>query len=103
MEAACKAGALAQGRDDCGAIAPGNRADIVVYNLDSPAMLPLINPLANLLYAGQSADVVLNMVDGRVLYRNGQFLTIDMEKVRYKVQRIADAKLRILGTLAQQS
>lgn len=103
MEAACKAGALAQGRDDCGAIKPGNRADIVVYRLDSPAMLPLINPLANLLYAGQSADVVLNMVDGRVLYQNGEFLTIDMEKVRYKVQRIADAKLRILGTLAQQS
>lgn len=103
MEAACKAGALAQGRTDCGAIAPGNRADIVVYNLDSPAMLPLINPLANLLYAGQSADVVLNMVDGRVLYRNGEFLTIDMEKVRYKVQRIVDAKLRILGTLPQQT
>ena len=73
MEAACKTGALAQGRDDCGAIKPGNRADIVVYRLDSPAMLPLINPLLNLLYAGQSADVVLNIVDGRVLYQNGEF------------------------------
>lgn len=95
---ACRNGALAQGREDCGAIKLGNRADIVVYNTDVPHMLPLIEPVSNLLYSAQQSDVVLNMVDGRVVYKDGEFPFIDIEKVKYHARRIADEKLAQLGT-----
>ena len=41
----------------------------------------------NLVYSASGSDVVLTMVDGRVLYREGQYLTIDMEKVRFETER----------------
>ncbi len=94
---ACKNGALAQGRNDCGAIKVGNCADIVVYNTDVPHMLPVIDPVSNLLYAADKNDVVLNMIDGQVVYKNGEYLFIDIEKVKYNARRIAAEKLAQLG------
>ena len=32
-------------------------------------------------YAAQGSDVSMTMVDGRILYENGQFLTLDQEKI----------------------
>lgn len=98
FEMACRNGALAQGREDCGAIKVGNKADIVVYNADTPHMLPLIEPVSNVLYSAQQSDVVLNMIDGQVVYRDGTFPFIDIEKVKHNVRRIAAEKLAQLGT-----
>lgn len=98
FEMACRNGALSQGRQDCGAIKEGNRADIVVYDADAPHMLPLIDPISNLLYSANSRDILLNMVDGKVLYRDGAFTTIDIEKIKHNATRIAEEKLRQLGS-----
>lgn len=94
---ACQNGALAQGRADCGAIKVGNKADIVVYDTDAPHMLPVIDAASNVLYSAQQGDIVLNMVDGKVVYKNGQYPFIDMEKVKYHARRIAGEKLAQLG------
>lgn len=56
-------------------------------------MQPVIEPLSNLLYSAQSDDIVLNMVDGKVLYRDGAYLTIDIEKVLANTKRIVNEKL----------
>lgn len=79
-------GAKSQGRDDCGCIKAGNRADLVVYDLDKPHLQPVFDALANVLYAAQANDVCMTMVDGKVLYKDGELLTIDIEKV------VAEAK-----------
>lgn len=47
----------------------------------------------NLIYSAQGSDVVLTMVDGTILYENGESPTIDIEKeiagnVRSAVRRI---------------
>lgn len=89
MELACKNGALAQGRADCGALAPGNRADIVVYDLDRPHLRPVFDPLSNILCAANAGDVTLTMVDGQVLYRDGVYSTIDIEQVKHRADEIA--------------
>ena len=34
----------------------------------------------NLVYSASGSDVILTMSDGKILYRNGDFLTIDIEK-----------------------
>ena len=97
LYAATRAGALAQGRTDCGLIKEGFRADLTVLDTDRIYMKPVHNLLNNLVYAAQGTDVVLTMVDGRVLYRDGAYPTLDMEKIEYECEK---ARRRILGGLA---
>ncbi len=74
-------GAKAQGRTDCGCIKEGNRADMIVFDLCAPHLQPDFNTLANIVFSAQSSDIVLNMIDGRIVYRNGEFTFIDRQKV----------------------
>ena len=47
-------------------------------------------------YSAQGSDVVLTMVDGEVLYREGEYLTIDIERALHEVQ---DSRRRIVSQL----
>ena len=86
-------GALAQGRNETGAIAVGKRADLCVANVDVPWMVPASDMVTNLVYSAQGSDVVLTMVDGQVLYRDGEWPTIDIERVKFETVRARDAVL----------
>ncbi len=81
-------GARAQGRADCGSIKVGNRADCIVVDLDRPWFVPLYDVPTALVYASNGEDVCLTMVDGKVLYRDGEYLTIDIEKVKADVAKM---------------
>ncbi len=96
FRAATRAGALAQGRDDCGEIRVGNRADLTVLDMRSPAMQPVHDMLNNAAYTASGSDIVLTLCDGRVLYRDGAFPTIDIERVTREVDA---SRRRILGEL----
>ena len=78
LRAATRGGALAQGRDDCGLLKEGFRADLIVVDVDKPNMHPVHNMVNNLVYSASGSDVLLTMADGRVLYENGEYLTIDI-------------------------
>ena len=80
-------GARAQGRADCGVLAEGNKADLVVFDVDTPWMCPVYDMATNLVYSANGADVVLTMCDGQVLYENGEYTTIDIEKTKAEVVR----------------
>lgn len=79
-------GARAQGRYDCGEIAPGKKADIVLIDLEALNMYPMFDPVYALVYAGNARDVKLTMVDGKILYENGEYTTIDIEKLKYDMR-----------------
>jgi len=85
LEMASRAGAEAMGFELSGTLAVGMKADIQMTDMSGMHWQPLHDPLSALVYSGRSADVRLTMVDGRVLYRNGEYLTIDAEKVRASV------------------
>ena len=70
---ACVGGAHAMGLADCDDTAPGKKADLCVIDLHRPNMQPLLNIPKNLVYSGSKENVRLTMVNGRVLYENGQF------------------------------
>lgn len=93
---ATRQGALSQGRDDCGAVAVGNKADLIVIDLDQPNMQPIHDIKSNLIYSASDRNVVLTMVDGKVLYKDGQFTTIDIEKTTVET---VNAVNKILGEL----
>ena len=97
LYAATRAGALAQGRSDCGLLKVGFRADLIVMDLrNKPHMYPCHNMLNNVVFAAQGSDVCLTMVDGQVLYRDGLYTTLDIESVIAKANESTDAILRQL-------
>lgn len=73
LEMACVGGARVMGLDDCDDIAVGKKADLIVIDLNRPNMQPIHNIEKNLVYSGSKENVRLSMVNGRVLYENGQF------------------------------
>ncbi|MDR0468875.1 MAG: amidohydrolase [Peptococcaceae bacterium] len=90
-------GARAQGRMDCGSIAIGHKADLVVIDAEAPNMLPCHNQLYNLVYAATGSEVVLTMVDGAVLYRDGKWPTLDIAEIKKHVNASCDRILKELG------
>ena len=66
-------GARLQGRSDTGVLAVGKKADIIALDLDKPHLYPNFDTPALLTCAAHSSDVVLTMVDGKILYENGTF------------------------------
>ncbi|MDR2771577.1 MAG: amidohydrolase [Clostridiales Family XIII bacterium] len=96
IAAATVGGAKSQGRPDCGAIRVGAKADLIVLDLSVANMQPVHALVNNIVYAAAGGDVRLTMSDGKVLYRDGAYTTIDIEKTLFEA---AGATERILGAL----
>ena len=75
-------GAKLQGRDDTGVLAVGKKADIIAIDLSKPHLYPNFDTPALLTCSAQAGDVCMTMVDGNILYENGEFKTLDENKVR---------------------
>lgn len=96
LYAATRGGALAQGRTDCGLLKEGFKADLTVLDISGPSWYPRTNLENSVLFASHGTDVVLTMCDGRVIFRDGQFPSIDIERIQAEV----DARTkRIIASL----
>lgn len=86
-------GARAQGRLNTGVMQVGYDADLALWDLNSAHTQPLYDILAALVYAAQSSDLELTMVQGDILYRQGKYLTMDLSEIIANCQRIKEQKL----------
>lgn len=86
-------GAKAMGFDKVGKLLPGWHADIILVNAACAHMHPVIDPYANLVYSAQGLDVRMTMVDGQILYKDGQFMTLDEQEVIRKADEAAKTLL----------
>ena len=77
-------GAAALGRKS-GRIAPGYDADLFLVDFSHPNLIPCHDVCSNLAYAARGGDVAMNMARGKVIYKDGDFLTIDIERVKREV------------------
>lgn len=66
-------GAKAMGLKNCDVLAKGKMADMIMIDLHQPNMQPIHNIPKNLVYSGSKSNVCMTMVNGRILYRNGEF------------------------------
>ena len=73
--------------DRLGAVASGCLADLILVALDNVRQQPLHNLAATLVYATGACDVRTVIVDGRVVMRDRQLLTIDKGEVVEQVNR----------------
>lgn len=89
---ATRDGGKALGRKT-GRIAPGYVADLILVDFTRPHLTPCHSVMDNLVYAAHGSDVVMNMARGKIIYKDGTFLTLDLEKIQAEVKSYALPRL----------
>ena len=92
LKMATRDGGVALGRKT-GVIQEGYQADLILVDFSRLNLTPCHSVASNLAYAARGCDVVMNMARGKVIYRDGDFLTIDLDRVR---REVADYALPLL-------
>jgi 5-methylthioadenosine/S-adenosylhomocysteine deaminase len=87
LEMATIRGARALGLEkEIGSLEPGKRADLISVRLDRPHAVPLYNVISHMVYALKGCDVRDVMVNGRVVVRDAQALTLDARQIAAKAE-----------------
>ncbi len=93
LQMATMNGARAVGlADEIGSIEVGKRADLVLVDYRKPHLMPVVDPVSNLIYTGLGSDVETVLVDGRVVVEHGQSTLVDEEAVLRAAQAVANAR-----------
>ena len=92
LKMATRDGGVALGRKT-GVIEAGYEADLILVDFSHLNLTPCHSVISNLAYAAHGSDVCMNMARGKVIYKDGDFLTIDLERVK---REVADYALPLL-------
>lgn len=87
LASATVCGSISQGREAVSVIKEGIPADLVLINCERPGVSSVEDAISTLVYATDRSDVVMTMVDGRILFENGEYNTIDTEKISYEYRQ----------------
>jgi 5-methylthioadenosine/S-adenosylhomocysteine deaminase len=90
FNAATLGGAKALGRDDLGRLAPGAKADLLIFAGDTLNMAPLRDPVKNIVYYAEMEDLDTVIIDGNVVVEHGKVLTADVHEVARNLQRAGE-------------
>lgn len=84
-------GAKAMRLNKSDVLAKGKLADIIMIDLNQPNMQPKSNLISNLVYSGNPSNVIMTMIGGKILYRNGEYnIGLPKEEIFARCQSIAD-------------
>ncbi len=87
LEMATIGGARALGLEkEIGSLEPAKRADLITVRLDRPHAVPLYDVYSQMAYALKGSDVRDVMVNGKLVVRDAQSLTIDQKQVLEKAE-----------------
>lgn len=82
-------GAHAMGLTDADVLAEGKFADLIMIDLHQPNMQPLNNITKNIVYSGSKQNVKMTMINGKILYEDGQFFVgVPVEEIYAKANEI---------------
>ena len=73
-----------------GSLEPGKRADIIAVDLSKSHQVPTQNPYGALVHTCNMDNVLMTMVDGRMLFDRGTYLTLDRESMSDRVEQLRD-------------
>lgn len=90
LKASTIGSAKCMGLTDCDVIDVGKKADLIVIDMHRPSMQPINNITKNLVYSGGKDIVKMTMINGKILYNNGEFKNIDIEKIYANAQAAID-------------
>lgn len=90
LEMATINGAKALGWEkEIGSIEVGKKADMILIDTDKSHLYPRHNIISALAYSTQGSDVDTVIVDGKILMENRELKTLDVEKIKYMVEKKA--------------
>lgn len=88
-------GAIAMELNNADILKEGKFADLILFDLDQPNMQPIHNIAKNIVYAGSKSNIYLTMINGKILYENGEFFFDDSIENIYK--EASEITRRIIG------
>ena len=71
--------------DELGHLAPGFLADVILIDFGDAHNQPPHDPAANLVYSTRASDVRTVICNGRVLMRDRELLTLDLDEIKARV------------------
>jgi 5-methylthioadenosine/S-adenosylhomocysteine deaminase len=90
VEMATIEGAKAIGLDKhTGSLEVGKQADLIVIDTQTPHLMPIYHPESHIVYAAKASDVRDVVVAGRILVRDRNVTSLDLEKIMLRVEKIA--------------
>jgi len=78
---------------EIGSLEPGKFADLTAVSLSAPSLKPSHDPETSIIFSASGRDVILTLVEGQVLFRDGKVKTLDEEGLRGRLEEAA-AKLK---------
>jgi 5-methylthioadenosine/S-adenosylhomocysteine deaminase len=98
-ETVCKmatiGGAKSLGLDKLtGSIEKGKKADIILVDMNQPHLTPLYNCYSQLVYAARGADVKTSIINGKIVMKDRQLRTIDLQTAMNKVHAVASGIIK---------
>ena len=88
LKAGTTGGALCMGLDDSDVLAEGKKADIIMIDMSRPSMQPENNIIRNIVYSADNSCIKMTMADGKILYEDGKFTSVDIEEVYRMCNRL---------------
>jgi 5-methylthioadenosine/S-adenosylhomocysteine deaminase len=80
--------------DAIGSLQPGKRADIAIIDTVKPHMVPNHDPVGLVAYSALPGDVVMTLVNGKVVYEQGKLTLLDSAEVLRKAAECAGRLVR---------
>jgi 5-methylthioadenosine/S-adenosylhomocysteine deaminase len=94
LQLATGGGARALGMSEqLGALQEGMLADFAIVSLSGAHQIPVYDPVSALVFSSSSRDVVLTVVAGKEVYRDGRVTNVDEDHLRARMNEISE-KLR---------
>jgi cytosine/adenosine deaminase-related metal-dependent hydrolase len=76
--------------DRIGSLEVGKCADLIAIDLAGVQTAPASDPVTTIIFSASARDVVMTMVDGRILYQGDHLLTLDQPQILRDCERIFD-------------
>lgn len=80
-----------------GSLEAGKKADLIIIDPNTPSMMPVNDPIAALVTAMHSSNVISTICDGRWLMRDRKVLTLDEEGILKEAQERSNAIYKRAG------
>lgn len=77
--------------DKVGSLTVGKKADVVLFDIKNPEMVPLLNPVSNLINSACGHCVNTVIIDGKIVMQNREMKTIKEDYVLEEAQKTAES------------
>ena len=77
-------------QDQIGSLVEGKKADLIALDLRKPNTTPCYDPIASLVYSGNSENIAMVMVEGEIIFDQGGFTRVNEADILKRAQQKAE-------------